>query len=290
MNTHKLASLLGMPIVIGLTLAPSRGAAQGTTADAPASAPVAQGETAPPSQDPAATPAPAPANQGPSAEAVAPMPGGDAPPAPAEEQEAFPASWFRIDSDLGALQLWAGATHMLSDSVGIATDMYVNSAYLGELDIGPAFVAGPFTITPMVGLQVDWAEHRAAAFVPQLYVTGGPDPIYTELWIQNYQYSVFDADGTSATGGGNSLYARFFLDYELGKYLAVGPEVELTLALNEKSENAAGDKITSLPIGVNVMLPNYGRGNTFFVFAGYETADTESDAHLAGRLTFVRNF
>ena len=47
-------------------------------------------------------------------------------PAPAEEEESFPAAWFRIDSDLGSLQLWAGATHMLSDTVGIATDIYVH--------------------------------------------------------------------------------------------------------------------------------------------------------------------
>jgi hypothetical protein len=28
----------------------------------------------------------------------------------------------------------------------------------------------------------------------------------------------------------------------------------------------------------------------FFIFAGYETAYTANDEHLAGRLTFVRNF
>ena len=214
---------------------------------------------------------------------------------PDEEEETFPAAWFRIDSDLGGVQLWAGATHMLSETVGIATDMYVSafggtSALLGEFDIGPSFVAGPMYITPMIGVQADWAERRLAALVPQLYVTGGPDPIYMELWLQNYAYTVFDKTGVTATGGGNSLYGRFFIDYKFGKYFGLGPEVEFTLALNSKSKNAEGDSLTSLPVGLNFMFSNYGKGNTFYIFAGYETADTPNDSHLAGRLTFVRNF
>src|SRR5262245_31337039 len=104
------------------------------TATAPAPAPGAP----PPPAPSAATPAPATATAAP---APAPAPAGDTalpPPvepsaptapvpadAPAEEEETFPAAWFRIDSDLGGLQLWAGATHMLSDTVGLATDMYV---------------------------------------------------------------------------------------------------------------------------------------------------------------------
>jgi hypothetical protein len=254
---------------------------------APAPAPAA-----PAAGPPAAAPAPAPGPVDPSpATPLTPEPVAAEPAAPVapEPEETYPAAWFRIDSDLGALQLWAGATHMLSDSVGIATDMYVNSAYLGEFDIGPSFIAGPLYITPMLGLQVDWLNHRAAALVPQLYVTGGPDPIYTELWLQNYAYTVFDKAGSSFTGGGNYIYGRFFIDYKVGKYFAVGPEIEFTLALNSKSK--VNDKsLTSLPIGANIMLPNYGKGNNFFIFAGYETQDTPNDKKLAGRLTFVRNF
>ncbi|MDX2053492.1 MAG: hypothetical protein SFV15_13925 [Polyangiaceae bacterium] len=245
-------------------------------------------EAAPQTAQADETPAPAPETPAP-AEA-----------APAAEEETFPASWFRIDSDGGYLQLWAGATHPLTDSVGLASDIYVLNSFvpnplapqmlsLGELDVGPAITAGSFTVTPMLGVQADLGNRRLAALVPQFYLTGGPDPIYTELWIQNYAYTAFDKTGVTATGGGNSIYARWFLDYKLGKYAAVGPEVELTYALNSKSK-ANGESLTSLPVGVNVMLPNYGKGNTLFIFAGYETQDTANDSHFAGRLTFVRNF
>jgi hypothetical protein len=247
----------------------------------PAPAPAAPAADVPPS-----TPAPTPP-----ADAAPPPPSEPAPPpapapveAPAEEEETWPAAWFRIDSDFAGLQLWAGATHMLSDTVGIATDMYVNSGTLGEFDIGPSFVAGPLYITPMLGLQVDWSQFKAVALVPQLYVTGGPDPIYTELWVQNYEYNVFDD-----TNGANTLYFRFFIDYKIGKYFGVGPEVEALLGLNDAAK-PSGDTLVSLPVGLNFMLSNYGKGNNFFLFAGYETQDTPNDAHLTGRLTFVRNF
>ena len=256
--------------------APGAPASDTAPASSPATAPAPAGETTlPPPSEPTPPPAELPAA------------------APAPEEETFPAAWFRIDSDLGGLQLWAGATHMLSDTVGIATDMYVLGTVaggslqsLGEFDIGPSFVVGSLYITPMLGLQVDWSNRRSAAFVPQLYITGGPDPIYTELWVQNYEYNVFDK-----TYGTNTLYLRYFIDYKLGKYLAVGPEVEATLALNDNAKASFGDNtLGSLPIGANIMLPNYGKGNNFFIFAGYETQDTPNDAHFAGRLTFVRNF
>jgi hypothetical protein len=263
---------------------------------APAPAPAAPA-AGPPATPPAPAPEPAPAPAPPPGEPTPPLspepvvaPAPEVAPAGTPPEETFPAAWFRIDSDGAGVQLWAGATHMLSDTVGIATDMYVNAVpFLGEFDIGPSFIAGPLYITPMLGLQVDWLNRRAAALVPQLYITGGPDPIYTELWLQNYEYGVFDKTGSSSTGGGNYIYGRFFIDYKLGKYFAIGPEIEFTLALNSKSK--VNDKsLTSLPIGANIMLPNYGKGNNFFIFAGYETQDTPNDKKLAGRLTFVRNF
>jgi hypothetical protein len=168
--------------------------------------------------------------------------------------------------------------------------MYVTSGALGEFDIGPAITAGDFILTPMLGLQVDWFNHRAAALVPQYYLVGGPDPIYMELWVQNYAYTVFDKTGVTATGGGNTLYTRLFVDYEIGKYLALGPEVEMTYSLNSKLENLDGDRLLSLPVGLNVMLTNYGKNNTFMIFGGYETVETANDARLAGRLTFIHNF
>lgn len=263
------------------------------SAQEPAPAETAAPAPPPPAAEPAPAPAPVPAAGAvPAPEAApteaAPMAPEAAPAAPAEE-ETFPAAWFRIDSDGSALQLWAGATHMLSDSVGIATDMYVNSGFLGEFDLGPAFTAGPFTVTPMLGLQVNWHDHRADALVPQLYVIGGPSPIYMELWVQNYENGVFDKSGKTTDGGGNTLYFRYFVDYMAGKYIGVGPEAELLLGLNSKSKN--GDKsLLSLPVGLNVSLTSYGKNNSLVIFGGYETQDTENDKHLAGRLTFVHNF
>jgi hypothetical protein len=201
-----------------------------------------------------------------------------------------------MDSDLGSLQLWAGATHMLSDSVGIATDMYAflgtTGLSLGEFDLGPSFVLGSFYLTPMLGLQVDWGNHSLAALVPQLYLTGGPDPIYMELWIQNYAYTVFDKSNVTPTGGWNTLYARLFIDYKMGKYFGVGPEVEMLMALNDAAKTPPPDSksLLSLPVGLNIMLSNYGKNNVFYIFGGWETQDTPNDEHVAGRLTFVHNF
>jgi hypothetical protein len=240
----------------------------------------APAEPAPAEPAPAPTPEPAPAAP------AASEPVAQAEPAAPAEEETFPPAWFRIDSDLGTLQLWAGATHALGDGIGLATDIYVNSGSLGEFDIGPAFTAGPFTVTPMIGIQFDWAQKKADAIVPQLYVTGGPDPFYLELWVQNYLYTPLDYEIDDTTVE-NYVYFRLFADYKLGKYLAIGPQVEATLTLS-----GGGDTVTSLPIGGNLMFPNYGAGNSLFFFLGYETKDTAQvdDAALVGRLTFVKNF
>jgi hypothetical protein len=136
-------------------------------------------------------------------------------------------------------------------------------------------------------LQVNWSTKRAAAIVPQLYLTGGPDPIYLELWVQNYNYGPFnDADN-------NDLYFRFFIDYKVSPYFAVGPQVELLTALND-AEDSRETGVLSLPVGASVMLSNYGKASALLLFAGYETnsdaREAAGDAGLAGRLTFVHNF
>lgn len=217
--------------------------------------------------------------------------------APAEEAAEGPSpmpGWIRIDSDGGGLQLWGGGTLPLADGVGLAFDLYAlqlgGGNSLGELDVGPAITAGPFTITPMIGLQIDWSLRKAAALVPQLYVVGGPAPIYAELWLQYYMYKAFDY-GTS-----NQLYGRLFVDYKLSDYIAVGPEVDWIL------DSEADPGLLSLAIGPNVMLSNVGAGGVFIAFIGYETKDTfgepdemgvvtsDTANHLTGRLTFVKNF
>jgi hypothetical protein len=275
----------------------------------------AWGQDAPAATAPAEPPAPA-------APEAAPAPAAEAAPAPAAEAApadapAAPAAevaaaadgptpwpgWIRIDSDAGALQLWGGGTAPLTDGVGLAFDMYVNSAWAGEFDIGPAITAGPLTLTPMIGLQVDWAQRKALALVPQFYAVGSLGPIYTELWFQYYLNTVFQDDPDPMLGPpvANDIFVRLIADYKISDYVAAG--LELDLNHNSENVNLEGedDRIKSLAIGPNVMLSNVGAGGVFMGFLGYETkpfygdgglppADEDSANHLTGRLTFIKNF
>jgi hypothetical protein len=152
----------------------------------------------------------------------------------------------------------------------------------------------------MLGFQFDIWNHRAQSLVPQLFVTGGGgEPIYMELWVQNYENQVFNK-----AGGTNNLYFRYFLDFTLAKCLALGPEVEALIGLNKAGKvpgayapdlgsvkkNGKPNTLVSLPVGLNVNLTNYGKNNNLMLFAGYETTKTPSHNHLAGRLTFIHNF
>ncbi|RYZ09360.1 MAG: hypothetical protein EOO73_03430 [Myxococcales bacterium] len=253
---------------------------------APAAAPP------PPSEVP-----PAPAGAAPS-NPVAETPATTAEPAPTTAAEAAPTGptpapgWMRIDSDFFGLQLWGGGTLPLADGIGLAMDIYTNAlvpgyatSSFGEFDIGPAITAGPFVVTPMIGLQMDFAVHKAAALVPQLYVTGGPGPIYAELWFQYYNYKVFD-------GLSNQINSRLFVDYKLSDYIAIGPQIELNYD-SVGIPNASGEakKVYKLPIGGNIMFNNLGLNSSLLAFVGYETGEPYGlDNHLAGRLTYLHNF
>lgn len=262
--------------------------------EAPAAAPAAE-------PAPVAAPAPAPEP----APAAAPA---EAAPAPAAELAAAadaPAAipgWIRFDSDASALQVWGGGTFPLTDGVGLAFDMYVNSGYLGEFDIGPAITAGPLTLTPMIGIQFDWGQRKAQALVPQFYAVGSLGPIYTELWFQYYLNTVFNDDPPApAAPVANDIYVRLIADFKATDNVAAG--LELDLNHNSEGTNLAGeeDKIKSLAIGPNVMLSNVGAGGVFMGFLGYEVKsiygngympppNEDSANHLTGRLTFIKNF
>lgn len=246
-------------------------------APAPAPAPVAAPE-APPAQVQPDTAAQGSAPDAPAAE-------------PAAEAPAGPSGWFRIDSDLGGIQLWAGATHPLGEGIGLASDIYLTGS-LGEFDLGPAFTAGDFTITPMLGYQIDWAARKSNSLVPQLYVTGGPDPIYMEFWFQNYENQIF------TDGAPNDIYTRLFVNYKLSPFISIGPEIEPWFALNEAGGRKTG--ISSFVVGGNVMFFSYGTNNTLQLFLGYETkksaqtvgsGDEAVDGRkLGGRFSFVHNW
>jgi hypothetical protein len=238
----------------------------GATASAPPAATPATVET--PTSAPAGTPEPA---------AAAPAPAG---PTPAP-------GWMRIDSDFFGVQLWGGGTLPLTDGVGLAMDIYVNQNAIsyGEFDIGPAITAGPLTLTPMIGMQMDWTNRRAAALVPQFYATGSLGPMYTEFWFQFYDYKMFD-------GASNQINMRLFSDYKISDYVALGPEIDLNYD-SVGLPNSKGDikKVYNLPIGPNLMFSNLGLNSSLIGFIGYETGDpTGHKNHATGRLTYVHNF
>lgn len=235
---------------------------------------------APAGEPPPAGPAAAPAAAAPEAAPAAP----EAAPAPAAPT-AWPG-WMRLDSDLGGVQLWAGATAPLADGLGLAFDAYVfqgaTGTSLGEFDIGPAIAVSSLTLTPMLGAQFDWSNHTFAALVPQLYLTGPIGPIYEELWLQYYNYkSVYDY--TKNYGANSYIYMRAFVDYKISDYVGIGPQFELINDLEAK-------KMLAMPVGANVFFFQAGANSTFQAFLGYETKDSFNDNHLAGRLSYVHNF
>jgi hypothetical protein len=275
--------------------APAAGAEPAAEASSPAAAPST--EQASPQQAAPAEPAllePPPAASA-TPEAAASEPAG-APP-PAEESAPVP-SYFRIDHDyLFGLQLWAGATYPLGESVGLASDIYIAENYpsgdvadgtlslqswWGEFDIGPSFALGPVSLTPMVGVAFDWAVKKAVAINgPQLYTIVSTDPIYFESWVWTVLYSAFDKNGAN-----DYIHTRNWLLYKLCDAAAVGPQLEYTYDLEDKSTVA-------FPLGGHVELA-YGTGNSLGLFLGYElkkrVREAADDAGAEGRLTFVHNF
>jgi len=326
-------SLISVPTALTALLVPSLVLAQAPAAEAPAAQPPATAQppaVQPPAvQPPAAQPAPStPPPQAeptptapPAASAAEPSPPVAPPPAaepasaepaaapveltseaaappvePEEEEAAVPASYFRIDHDyLFGLQLWAGATYDLADSVGLATDIYIAENYpsgdvdglsllswWGEFDLGPTFSLGPVSLTPMVGIGFDWAAKKAVAINgPQLYTIIGAGDIYFESWIWTILYSAFDKDGAN-----DYFHTRDWLLYQLSDTIGIGPQVEFTYDLEAK-------ETMNLPLGGHVELA-YGSGNSLGLFLGYEmrkaVRDAADGAAAEGRLTFVHNF
>jgi hypothetical protein len=238
-------------------------------------------------QEPAAAAPAAPPAPAEPAPAAAPAP--EAPPAApaAEVAAAAPAAWpgwVRVDSDLFGIQLWGGATAPLGDGLGLAFDAYLTGS-LGEFDIGPAITVSTLTLTPMLGAQLDWASHTMAAIVPQFYVVGTLGPMYTELWLQYYNYNtIYKYREKVNPAADNYLYLRFFADYMINDFIAVGPQIELTQDFTAK-------KLGNMPVGANVFFSKAGAASTFQFFLGYETQKKNfGDNALAGRLSYVHNF
>jgi len=259
---------------------------------APAAAPAAP--AAPVATPPEAAPPAAPPEPTPVAPAEAPAAEAAPAEAPAAEEPAGIPAWFRIDSDLNGLQLWAGATHDLG-GVALASDMYVYSyagGSFGEFDLGPAFslLDGGLVITPMVGINFNWSLQKTNAIVPQLYFVGGNSSIYFESWWQLFIQSPFEDEFNL---GLNYLYTRNFATFGISEDFGIGPAVEAWISFDK---DKTGETLFHVPVGGIAKLA-YGEGSTFFGFLGYEVTDVgreiaggSGDRAIVGRLTFVKNF
>jgi hypothetical protein len=301
-----LASLISnaaLVATIGLTGVAAAQDAAPTPAAAPAApAPAATPAAATDATVPTTTAAPAPA----ALEATTPPPAAGAIPAapPAEEAKPIP-SYFRIDHDyMFGLQLWAGATYPITDTIGLATDVYIAEnypaaalttdasgaptgagiaqSYWGEFDIGPALTFGPLSLTPMVGIAFDWAAKRAVAINgPQLYTILNLDHFYFESWVWTMLYSAFKKDGAN-----DYIHTRNWFLYKPNSVIGFGPQLEYTYDLEAK-QTAFG-----FPVGGHVEL-SYGTGNSLGLFVGYDTkkaTHAADDTAAVGRITFVHNF
>jgi hypothetical protein len=265
-------------------------------------------QDAPPAAEPALPPAPAPAAEpkpAPAPAALAPAPE----PVPAEQpadQESFeiePMSmeapsnipiegeeesgvpgWFRIDADRLGIQLWVGATHNLF-GLDLASDILVRDT-LAQLDLGILVQIGPVALLPEFGMSVDFGNQELASLVPQLFTIIDASAIYFESWIQGYLNSA-----TEYRGGANSLYTRDFILLKVSDDFRIGPQCELTIALNDGAKGLDGDAITSLQVGGRVNVA-YGEKNTLGLFVGTETDDDSrlGNDDIVGRFTFVRTW
>ena len=211
-------------------------------------------------------------------------------------------SYFKVDHDYAfGLQLWAGATHPLSKTIGLSTDVFIADGQLalykgaayswyGEFDIGPAFTFGPLLLTPMVGLGMDWGAHHATLGKWQLYTILNTDKIYAESWVWALMYSTFKEAPLP-----NGFHTRDWILYKLSGTLSVGPQIELWANMTSKTTLIGYSKngVVSMPIGGHIDIA-YGTGNVLGVFLGYEANKTGRELRdgnaAVGRFTFIHNF
>jgi hypothetical protein len=132
-------------------------------------------------------------------------------------------------------------------------------------------------LLPKIGLGYDFERKKLGPLVPQLMTIVEGGPLYVESWAQFFLYDLFD-DGSQ-----DSFYTRDMVLVALNNTWAVGPQVELTVAM----QNSPGKALRSLPLGAAVNLSPV-EALTFGLFAGFETQKVARNAKhdsLAGRLT-----
>jgi len=213
-----------------------------------------------------------------------------------------------VDSDGLGLQLWFGAAHDLGDDIYLATDIYLDAGSRARFDVGIEIPVGDSLLLPMIGLGFDWSQLRPTYLIaPQLfaYIDGGP--IYVEYWGQLFFGSPLASDDIDVSGATekalaeDTFYNRLQLFFNVSDTVQVGPQIELTMALNDAAKGPDDDAIVSLPIGVGSNI-GYGENNTLGLWLAYETdvdsQNIQTDMNngddivraLTGRFTFVRTW
>jgi len=206
------------------------------------------------------------------------------------EEEASISGWFRTDTDNLGTQIWFGASHTLG-GLDIESDIYTVGT-TGELDIGPSFTLSEgedmdFSVLPMVGLVFDFGTTDITTLVPQFYTYLTMGDIYFESWVSAFLSSLFDDNALDTT---DTFYTRNFLLYSVSDVVAVGPQVEVTLNLEDAGAGVPKlDSLASLMIGGRINLA-YGENNTLGLFLGVETEAPDNSDGITGRFTFVREW
>lgn len=235
----------------------------------------------------AAEPVPAWAQDGEEEEAGAQETGGEgSQTAPAGDAAEEPSStipgWFRFDLDSFGPQVWFGATHKLG-SLAIASDVYLYDTF-AELDLGVALTFGNLTLTPMVGVEFDFATYDVSSLIaPQLFTTFIQGQWYFDSWIQVFFDSPFVDDAQAL------FYFRAFLVYKLTENFGIGPQVETSFLINESADGAGDDGLSSLPLGAQLNV-GYGKNSTLGIFLGYDTQYEGENTGITGRFTFIQTW
>lgn len=204
--------------------------------------------------------------------------------------------WLRFDADRVGFQGYIGGTTPVGPLL-LASNLVVTQTYSGAVDpmrpvapadaydrapvvraeLGPAFSSGGFFFLPKLGLGYDFERPGLGPFVPQLMTIIQGGPLYVESWVQFFLYDLFD------DGAQDSFYTRDMILVALSNSWALGPQAELTLAI----QNGAGKTLRSLPVGVAINFAPV-EAATFGVFLGYETqpiARNAEDDFMAVRVT-----
>ena len=218
---------------------------------------------------------------------------------PDSKAENYAKAWLRLDADRVGVQGAVGTTVPLG-GLELAGNVVVSQPYPGvvdplqnkkfsqpigndyrapevRLELGPALSSGGFFFLPKLALGYDFERKKVAPFVPELMTVIQGGPLYVESWVEFFFYSPFDV------GAQNSFYTRDLLLVALSNHIALGPQVELTVAI----KNSPGKALRALPIGA---AANWSPADVFTLglFVGVETQASARNAQhdfLSGRLT-----